>query len=71
MIHFCTVFRFTQFAGKRRFFNPFQAVGLGFTASFRQRFGKVGEQDGDPQPEAYRTGKQRVPCHVSGCHGDG
>ncbi|MNI59895.1 hypothetical protein D3C73_1150780 [compost metagenome] len=71
MIHFCTVFRFTQFTGKRCLLNAFQAVGLSFTASFRQRFGKIGEKDGDPQPEAYRTGKQGIACHVPGCHCNG
>ena len=28
-----------------------QAVGLGFAAAFGDRFGEIGEQDGEPQPE--------------------
>ena len=36
--------------------------------AFRQRFGNVSEQDGNPQPEAYRASKPGIPWHLPGCH---
>ena len=68
MIHGGTVFRFAEFASKSGFFNSFQTVSLSLTASFRQRFGKVGEQNGDPQPQTYRAGKPRIALHMACGH---
>ena len=37
---------------RHRFFaRPPQAGRLGFTAAFRHRFGEIGEEDGEPQPD--------------------
>ena len=36
-----------------------QRVGLGLAAAFRHRFGEIGEQHREPQPESDLAGKQR------------
>ena len=68
MIRLRAILWFTQFAGKCRFLHPFQTAGLRFAATFRQRFGNVCEQDGNPQPEAYRASKPGITWHLPGCH---
>ena len=62
--------RGAQFAGEGRFFHPFQAVGLGFAAAFRHRFGKVGEQHGKPQPDTDGGGKGGATGQGAASHGD-
>jgi hypothetical protein len=49
---------------------PFQGVGLSLAASFRDRFGEIGEEDGEEQPERnlepeterFRRGEELLEC---------
>jgi hypothetical protein len=63
------VFRVAQLLGHRRLLEVAQRGRLGLAAAFGQRFGKVGEQDREPQPDAdgqdkagtgFTLGKQRL-----------
>ena len=69
MVNLRIVLRRAQLTGKGGLFDPFEAVSLRFTAAFRHRFGEVGEQDGEPQPETHGGGKSGAAGDLPACHG--
>ena len=70
MVNLRIVLRRAQLTGKGGLFDPLQAVGLRFTAAFGHRFGEIGEQDGEPQPETNGGGKTGAAGDMPAGHGD-
>ena len=62
-----TSWRAVQFLGLGLLAGLAQRLGLGLAAPFGHRFGEVGEQHGEPQPErdgADETGRALRPCRT-------